>query len=52
MAKTYEQVLEDLIQGRQEMAKAYEQVLEERVQADHEIIQQILQNSIENILGG
>jgi len=52
IAKTYEQVLEDRIQGRQEMAKAYEQVLEERVQADHELIQQILQNSIENILGG
>jgi len=35
-----------------EIAKTYEQVLEERVQADHELIQQILQNSIENILGG
>lgn len=52
IAKTYEQVLEDRIQGREEMAKAYQQVLEERVQADHELIQQILQNSIENILGG
>jgi len=52
IAKAYEQVLEDRIQGREEMAKAYEQVLEERVQADHELIQQILQNSIENILGG
>lgn len=35
-----------------EIAKTYEQVLEERVQAEHELIQQILQNSIENILGG
>jgi hypothetical protein len=35
----------------EEIAKAYEQVLEERVQADHELIEQILQNSIENILG-
>src|SRR5579859_3613642 len=35
----------------EEVAKAYERVLEERVQADHELIQQILQNSIENILG-
>jgi hypothetical protein len=52
MAKAYEQVLEDRVQGREEIAKAYEQVLEERVQADHELIQQILQNSIENILGG
>ncbi len=52
IAKTYEQVLEDRIQGREDIAKAYEQVLEERVQADHELIQQILQNSIENILGG
>jgi hypothetical protein len=52
IAKTYEQVLEDRVQGREEIAKAYEQVLEERVQADHELIQQILQNSIENILGG
>jgi hypothetical protein len=52
IAKTYEQVLEDRIHGREEIAKAYEQVLEERVQADHELIQQILQNSIENILGG
>jgi hypothetical protein len=51
IAKTYERVLEDRIQGREEIAKAYEEVLEERVQADHELIQQILQNSIENILG-
>jgi hypothetical protein len=35
-----------------QIAKTYEQVLEKRVQADHELIQQILQNSIENILGG
>ncbi len=52
IAKTYEQVLEDRIQEREEIAKAYEQVLEQRVQADHELIQQILQNNIENILGG
>ena len=52
IAKTYEQVLETRIQGREEIAKAYEQVLEQRVQADHELIEQILQNSIENILGG
>jgi hypothetical protein len=52
IAKTYEQVLEDRIQERQEIAKAYEQVLEQRVQADHELIQQILQNNIENVLGG
>ena len=52
IAKTYEQLLEDRIQGREEIAKAYEQILEERVQEDHELIQQILQNSIENILGG
>ena len=51
IAKRYEQVLEERIQGREDIAKAYEQVLEERVQADHEIIEQILQNSIENILG-
>lgn len=51
IAKRYEQVLEERIQGREDIAKAYEQVLEERVQADHELIQQILQNSIENILG-
>ncbi len=52
MARAYEQVLEERVLGREEIAKAYEQVLEERVQADHELIQQILQNSIENILGG
>jgi hypothetical protein len=46
-----EQELEERILGREEIAKAYEQELEKRVQADHEIIQQILQNSIENILG-
>lgn len=63
IAKTYEQLLEDRVYGREreleeriqqreELAKAYEQELEKRVQADHELIQQILQNSIENILGG
>jgi hypothetical protein len=46
-----EQQLEERIQGREELAKAYEQELEKRVQADHELIEQILQNSIENILG-
>jgi hypothetical protein len=35
---------------REEIAKSYEKVLETRVQADHELIQQILQNSIQNIL--
>ena len=35
---------------REEIAKSYEQVLEKRVQADHELIEQILQNSIQNIL--
>jgi hypothetical protein len=34
------------------IAKAYAEELEKRVQADHELIEQILQNSIENILGG
>ncbi len=52
IAKTYERLLETRIQGREEIAKAYEQLLEERVQADHVLIEQILQNSIENILGG
>jgi hypothetical protein len=37
-------------QRSEEIAKSYEQVLEKRVQADHELIQQILQNSIQNIL--
>ncbi len=36
----------------EEIAKAYEQELEKRVRVDHELIEQILQNSIENILGG
>jgi hypothetical protein len=35
---------------REEIARSYEQVLEKRVQADHELIEQILQNSIQNIL--
>ena len=52
IAKAYEQVLEKRIAGREEIAKAYEQELEKRVRADHELIEQILQNSIENILGG
>ncbi|MHB8627382.1 MAG: hypothetical protein ACYDEO_14390 [Aggregatilineales bacterium] len=52
IAKAYEQVLEKRIAGRDEVARAYEQELEKRVQADHELIEQILQNSIENILGG
>jgi hypothetical protein len=50
IAKAYEQVLEKRIQGREEMAKAYEQVLEKRVQADHELIEQILENRIQNVL--
>lgn len=52
ISKTYEQVLEKRVSEREEVAKAYEQVLEKRVRADHELIEQILQNSIENILGG
>ncbi len=52
IALAYEQVLEKRVAGREEVAKAYEQELEKRVQADHELIEQILQNSIENILGG
>src|SRR5204863_5373120 len=46
-----EQELEERVLEREEIAKAYEQKLEKRVQADHELIEQILQNSIENILG-
>jgi hypothetical protein len=52
IALAYEQVLEKRVAGREEVAKAYEQELEKRVQADHELIEQILENSIENILGG
>ena len=37
-------------QRSEEIAKSYERVLEKRVQADHELIEQILQNSIQNIL--
>lgn len=33
------------------IARSYADELEKRVQADHELIEQILQNSIENILG-
>jgi hypothetical protein len=51
IAKTYEQLLEDRIQERDNIAKAYEQELEKRVQADHEMIEQILQSSLENTLG-
>src|SRR5579859_2769588 len=51
IAKTYERVLEERVQEREEIAKAYEQKLEKRVQADHELIEQILENSIENIVG-
>jgi len=50
IAKTYEQVLEDRIQGRQEMAKAYEQVLEERVQGREEIAkayEQVLEERVQ-----
>jgi flagellar biosynthesis GTPase FlhF len=46
-----ERELEERVRTREEIAKAYEQKLEKRVQADHELIEQILQNSIENILG-
>ena len=35
---------------REEIAKSYERVLEKRVQADHELIEQILKNSIQTIL--
>jgi hypothetical protein len=52
ITQAYERVLEKRIRGREEIAKAYELELEERVQADHELIEQILQNSIENMLGG
>lgn len=62
LAKAYEQKLEERVLGhqqelekrimeREEIARAYEQKLEERVQADHILIEQILHNSIENILG-
>jgi hypothetical protein len=62
MARTYEQMLEERVQvreqelegrvqQREESARAYEQELEKRVQADHELIEQILQHSLENILG-
>lgn len=51
-AKAYADELEKRVQGREEIAKAYADELEKRVQADHELIEQILQNSIENILGG
>jgi hypothetical protein len=37
IAKTYEQVLEERIQGREELAKAYEQELEKRVQGREEL---------------
>jgi hypothetical protein len=52
IAQAYERVLERRVLGREEIAKAYEQELEKRVQADHELIEQILQHSIENMLGG
>jgi hypothetical protein len=52
LAKTYEELLESRLQGREDLAKNYEQVLEKRVKADHELIEQILQNTIENVLGG
>lgn len=50
IAKVYEQVLEKRVLEREEIAKVYEQVLEKRVQADHELIEQILQTSVQNIL--
>jgi hypothetical protein len=37
IAKAYEQVLEERVQGREEITKAYRQVLEERVQVREEI---------------
>ena len=37
IARTYEQVLEERIQGREELAKAYEQELEKRVQGREEL---------------
>jgi hypothetical protein len=48
----YAEELEKRVQGREEIATAYAEELEKRVQADHELIEQILKNSIENILGG
>ncbi len=50
LAKAYEQVLEKRVLEREEIAKAYEQVLEKRVQADHELIEKILENRIQNVL--
>ncbi len=50
LTKAYEEVLEKRIQEREVTAKAYEQELEKRVQADHELIQQVLENSMKNIL--
>jgi hypothetical protein len=50
IAKTYEQVLEDRIQGREEIAKAYEQVLEDRVQGREEIAkayEQVLEERVQ-----
>jgi hypothetical protein len=50
IAKTYEQVLEDRIQGRQETAKAYEQILEERVQGREEMAkayEQVLEERVQ-----
>jgi hypothetical protein len=52
LARAYEEKLEKRVQEREGIAKAYEQELEKRVQVDHELIEQILQNSLENILGG
>ena len=50
-AQAYAEELEKRVQGREETAQAYAEELEKRVQADHELIEQILQNSVDNILG-
>jgi hypothetical protein len=50
IAKTYEQVLEDRIQGREEMAKAYQQVLEDRIQGREEMAkayEQVLEERVQ-----
>jgi len=47
---TISDVRDRAAERREEIAKSYEQVLEKHVQADHELIEQILQNSIQTIL--
>lgn len=43
--------LERRIEGREEVARIYAEELEKRVQIDHDLIEQILHNTIENVLG-